>query len=143
MTDRIAHDHPTVTTIDGTLGRYGGTHRPEVRLPDVDALPRDEIARLVLDGVEYRARIVVDDDGSRRIRGAYETPRLARDPGSATNHLEQWFEDRSLDFGRTVHLDVIDSGHAYGLRAPGESAVYEATTSPDRSLADIAENLDG
>ncbi|MFB6134194.1 MAG: hypothetical protein ABEJ55_04325 [Halanaeroarchaeum sp.] len=143
MPDRIAHDHPTVPTIDGTLRRYGGTHRPEIRLPADESIPRGDVVRLVLDGAEYRARIAAGEDGTPRIRGAFQTPRLARDPGEATNHLGEWVDDRDLDVGRTVHLDVIDQGHAYGLRAPGESAFYDATSSPEESLADIAADLDG
>jgi hypothetical protein len=34
-------------------------------------------------------------------------------------------------------------GELYGLRIPGERAVYEATRGPPSSLADIARNLDG
>lgn len=143
MPDRVPHDHPTVETIDGTLGRYGGTRRPEIRLPETDEIPTGEVVRLVLDGTEYRTKVERQTDGSPVLRGAYETPRLARNPGSATDALQPWVDERDLDFGRTVHLDVVDSGYKYGLRAPGESATYATTETPDDSLASIARDLDG
>ncbi|MFW5938198.1 MAG: DUF7112 family protein [Halanaeroarchaeum sp.] len=143
MPDRVPHDHPTVETIDGTLGRYGGTRRPEIRLPETDDIPTGDVVRLVLDGTEYRTKIERQTDGSPVLRGAYETPRLARNPGSATDALQPWVDERELDFGRTVHLDVVDSGYRYGLRAPGESATYATTETPDDSLASIARDLDG
>ncbi|UWG47670.1 Uncharacterized protein HSRCO_1387 [Halanaeroarchaeum sp. HSR-CO] len=142
MPDRVAHDHPTVETLDGTLARYGATHRSEIRLPSNDAIPVDEVLRVVLDGVEYRAEIAARSNGDPVIRGAYETPRQARNPGAATDHLDPWVEDRDLAFGRTVHVDVVDAGHKVGLRAPGESATYTVVEPPKDSLAAIAKDLE-
>lgn len=141
MPDRVAHDHPTVETLDATLGRYGGTHRPEIRLPETDAVTVGEVIRVVLDGTEYRTK-VAGSSGTPAIRGAYETPRLARNPGSATDALQPWVDERDLDFGRTVHVDIVDPGYKIGLRAPGETATYATTATPDDSLAAIAEDLE-
>lgn len=141
MTDRVAHDHPTVETLDATLGRYGGTHRPEVRLPETDTVTAGDVVIVVLDGTEYRSR-VVDARGTQVIRGAYETPRLARNPGNGEDALGPWIDDHDLDFGRTVHVDVVDAGYKIGLRAPGATAYYTVTKTPDDSLAAIAKDLE-
>lgn len=143
MVDRIAHDHPTVDTLEGTIGRYGGTHRPEIRIPETDAVPTGDVLSVVLDETEYHAEIVADSDGTAVLRGAYETPRLARNPGAGENALPDWVENRDLDVGRTVLVDIVDSGYKIGLRAPGERATYAATGTPKDSLAAIAEDLDG
>lgn len=142
MPDRVAHDHPTIETLDAKLGRYGGTRRPEIRLPETDAVSVGDVIRIVLDGSEYRTQIERQSDGSPVINGAYETPRLARNPGSAADALQPWVADRDLDFGRTVHVDVVDPDHKIGLRAPGEAATYETTATPDDSLAAIARDIE-
>ena len=142
MPDRVAHDHRTVETLDATLGRYGGTRRPEIRLPETDAVSVGEVIRIVLDGSEYRTQIERRTNGLPVINGAYETPRLARNPGSAADALQSWVADRDLDFGRTVHVDIVDPNHKIGLRAPGESATYTTTARPDDSLAAIAKDLE-
>lgn len=141
MTDRIAHDHPTVETVAGTLGRYGGTSRPEIRFEEAIDVADGDVIRLVLDGVEYRARVSVSADRSPVIRGAYDTPRMARNPESGTNHLAQWVANSGLEKGRTVHLDVVEPGFKYGLRKPGESATY-VTGRPDDGLASIAAEIE-
>lgn len=142
MPDRVAHDHPTVETLDGTLERYGGTYRPEIRLPQTESVPTGTVIRVVLDGTEYRAMVTEGQDGVPVIRGAYETPRQARDPGSAEDRLENWVDERDLSFGRIIHVDVIEAGQSIGIRAPGESATYDSTESPRDSLAAIARNLE-
>jgi hypothetical protein len=142
MTDRVTSDSPGVETVDGTLARHGRTDRPKVEFPA--DLPTDDVVRLVLDGSERRARFhePLSGDGVE-LRGVYDTPRLARDPGEGNNRLVAWVADRDLDAGRTVHLDVVESSQKYGLRAPGERATYDATGTPSDSLASIAEQLDG
>ena len=142
MPDRVSHDHPTVETLDATLGRYGGTRRPQIRLPETNAVSVGDVIRIVLDGSEYRTRIERQSNGSPVIYGAYETPRLARNPGSAADALQSWVADRDLDFGRTVHVDIVDPDHKIGLRAPGESATYTTTATPDDSLAAIARDIE-
>lgn len=143
MADRVPSDHPTVTTHDGTLARQGRTDRPKVVLPADAGLPVGEVVRLALDGTERRARFERPTVGDGlELRGVYDTPDHVREPGSGTDRLAEWVADAGLAFGRTVHLDVVESGFRYGLRGPGERAVYDATGGPDGSLASIAERLE-
>lgn len=142
MADHVTHE--SVRTVQGTLARAGGTRRSEVRVPDAaaEAFPDGDVVRLVLDGTEYRSQLSARPDGTPVVRGAYETPSLARDPDGATNHLDEWLESTDLTAGRTVHVDVVSDGFKYGLRAPGESATYHATEPPTSSLADIASSVE-
>ena len=146
MADRISSDHSSLTTVRATLVQSGGLDRPKVEIPaDVaDHFPSDELVRVVADDTEYRARIEspLAEDG-REIRGLYETPRVARNPGEGENHLSTWLDGTDVEFDQSVLVDVIEAGFKYGLREPGERVFYEATESPDDSLASIAENLDG
>ncbi|MFB6120178.1 MAG: hypothetical protein ABEJ68_03570 [Halobacteriaceae archaeon] len=141
MAGRVSHE--AVETVDATVERSGPVDRPRVVVPATDgaAVPTDGLIRLVLDGSEYRAR-PVESSGEVAIPGAYDTPKAARNPSDATNRLAEWIEDRDLDYGRTVHLDVVDRGSRYGLRAPGERATYEDYSGPDDSLAAIAEQAE-
>jgi hypothetical protein len=146
MADRISSDHSSLTTVRATLVRSGGLDRPKVEIPDDDAddFPDGELVRIVADDTEYRAHIEspLTADG-REIRGLYESPTLARNPEDGENRLEDWADEVNVEFGQSVLVDVIEAGFKYGLREPGERAFYEATESPDDSLADIAEQLDG
>jgi hypothetical protein len=136
--------HESLTSVVGTVERAGGTRRLEVRLPtDGDAsFPVGDVVRVVLDGSESRARVDRTADGTPVFRGAYDTPSQARDPGTATNRLGEWVEDAGLEAGRSVHVDVVEEGFKYGVRAPGADATYESTGQPDQGLADIAASLD-
>lgn len=140
MPDSVASD--AVDTVDAMLVRAGRTARPKIELPDDAHVPVGETVRLVLDGKVRYARIERAIDDTVEIRGAYDNGRLARE-GSGKNRLVAWFEDRRLDFGRTVHFDLLDEGFCYGLRAPGERQVYEVPERPDDALSDIAEEVDG
>lgn len=142
MPDYVSEE--TVETVTGTVARAGGTRRHELRLPaDAAAdFPDGDVVRLVVDGSEYHAQLRHTDGGEPVIRGAYDSPTLARDPGSATNRLAAWLEDGPLDAGRSVHVDIVEPGFKYGVRAPGESATYAAPSPPDDSLSAIAESLD-
>ncbi|MFB6110492.1 MAG: hypothetical protein ABEJ60_06425 [Halodesulfurarchaeum sp.] len=142
MTERLAHDHPTIETIPAKLARRGRTTRPTVRVQgDLEVEP-GSLVRLMLDGTEYRAPVERREDGTPVFRRAASSPAVARDPAPAENALVEWVESTGLGMGRTVHVDVVEPGFRYGLRAPGESAVYPSGR-PDDSLASIAENLDG
>ena len=145
MADRISSDHSSLTTVRATLVKSGGLDRPKVTIPDDDAdlFPDGELVRVVADETEYRARIEspLTDDG-REIRGLYETPRLARNPGDGENHLESWLDGTGVEFGQSVLVDVVEEGFKYGLREPGKRVFYEATEAPDDSLSNIAEQLD-
>jgi hypothetical protein len=142
MADHVTHE--SVQSVSGTLARAGGTRRPEIRVPETaaDQFPDKDVVRLVLDGTEYRSQLAARPDGTPVIRSAYESPSEARTPGDARNHLVEWVESRDLSEGRTVHVDVVESGFKYGLRAPGESATYHATEPPSSSLADIASSVE-
>lgn len=143
MADRIPSDHPSVETIRATLARSGGTSRPAVELPEHDAVPAGDVVRLVLDGEAYHARIDRRTAGDGFVvRGAYDAPRFARDPGSAENRLVEWFERSERSFGGSVLLDVVEPAFKFGLREPGERTFYDATEAPDDGLAAIAERLE-
>ena len=144
MADRLPSDHDLITTDRATLVRRGGTSRPALELPTDSSIeyPEDEVVRVVIDGDERHARITGSASGLR-IPGVYEDPSFARDPGSAPNRLVEWVDAAGLELGGSVLVDEVEPEFKYGLRAPGERVVYEATESPDDSLASIAKNLDG
>lgn len=134
----------SLDTVVGTLERAGATRRLEVRLPSDAAteFPSGEVVRLVLDESEYRTRLDRTADGTPVVRGAYDTPSQARDPGASENRLDAWVEAENLDAGRSVHVDVVVPEFKYGVRAPGASATYRATKQPDSGLADIAKSIE-
>ncbi|EFW92242.1 hypothetical protein ZOD2009_12215 [Haladaptatus paucihalophilus DX253] len=143
MTQRVSSD--TTETVRATLAQAGATNRANIEIPadDEDSFPADELVRVVMDDTEYRARIErpLTGDG-RLIRGVYDTPRLARNPGEGENRLSEWFADSNRSFGQSVLIDVVEEGFKYGIREPGSRAVYEATEAPTESLADIARQVD-
>ena len=51
-------------------------------------------------------------------------------------------EGRDLGFGRSVLVDVVEASEVYGLRVPGDEAVYEVARGPADSLRSIAEDLE-
>lgn len=142
MADRIASDHPSVTTVDATVERAGRTDRPKLVLPSDAAslFPDDDVVRVVLDGTK-RARLAWSFDDEPEIRGVYDTPDQARDR-QGENRLPDWLDSQGLDFARTVHVDVIEEEFEYGLRAPGQRRVYEATEAPDSGLSAIARDIE-
>ncbi|GAA0249288.1 hypothetical protein ACFFQF_07650 [Haladaptatus pallidirubidus] len=143
MTQRVSSE--TTETVRATMAQAGATNRPRIEIPaeEADAFPADEIVRFVADESEYRARIErpLTGDG-RLIRGLYDTPRIARNPGEGENRLTEWFAESNRQFGGSVLVDVVEDGFKYGIRHPGERAVYEATEAPNESLADIAQQVD-
>jgi hypothetical protein len=139
--ERLAHDHPSVETVRATLARRGRSSRARLALPAADRFPTGTI-RLVLGGTTYHATIESGLDGDREITGAYDNARLARER-DGTDRLDEWQQSSGIDIGRSVAVDVVEPGFLYGVREPGERAVYEATESPDEGLAAIARDLDG
>jgi hypothetical protein len=133
-----------VDSVRATLERAGRTDRPKIVVPDDarDAVPEGAVVRLSADGATYHARVELAIDDSLELRGLYDNARLARE-GDGENRLAAWADGQGLDFGRTVHLDVVDEGFFYGLRAPGERAVYRVPDRPDEGLADIARQVEG
>ncbi|MFB6165003.1 MAG: hypothetical protein ABEJ31_07575 [Haloarculaceae archaeon] len=144
MPDRVPSDHDAVETIRATLERVGRTDRLKVTLPAdaADALPAGDVVRLVLDGRTRHSRVETDFDGAAELRGAFDSPTLARDPGAGTDRLAEWADAAGRSAGQSVLLDVVTDGYKYGLRAPGERAVYEATEAPSDSLSSIARDLE-
>ncbi len=147
--DRIASD--AVTSHRARLVRSGGTRLPAVAVPEAAGVAVGDRIRLVLDGSVRHARIERGGDGPV-VRGAYDTGGdLAvidgRDdsvsPADVPNRLVEWCRDHDRERGDAVALDEIDAGFHYGLRAPGERAVYGILGRPDRGLQDIARDLDG
>lgn len=141
MGERVASENPSVRTLRGRLGRRGGTRRPAVELPaeEREQLPADGTVRLVIDGAT-RFAPVGDRGETRAFFGAYDNARLARDR-DGTDRLGEWVDERALDFGRSIAVDVVEPGEVYGLRVPGEDTVYEVEAPPDASLRRIAEDL--
>ncbi|QSG11156.1 Uncharacterized protein HSBGL_0722 [Halapricum desulfuricans] len=140
MADRIASDHETVQTHRVTLGTAGRTSRPELALPEsIDASDGD-IVRLTLDGRAYYALVEAGLDGTAHLRGAFENARLARE-GDGENPLLDWIDDTGVEPGRSLLLDVLSAGYHYGLREPGQRAVYTVHEPPQGSLSDIADSL--
>ena len=140
MPERVPSDHPSVETTRATLERRGRT-RARLALPDDDRFPPGPV-RLVLGGDTYHAEIERDFAGDRRITGAYDNARLARER-EGENRLDEWRTGSEIDLGRSVLVDVVEPGFLYGVREPGERVVYEALESPSESLASIARSLDG
>jgi hypothetical protein len=97
------------------------------------------VVRLVLGGRTRFARVHRGLDGGLEIRGAYDNRRLARE-ADGENRLVEWVEREAVDVGRSVLVDVVETGELYGVRRPGTDAVYELPeTTRDDSLAAIAE----
>ena len=142
MVDRVASDHPSVRTLDGTLVSHGPGSRAAVELADGGSIPTGEVIRLVVDGTERFAQPGSFAGGTVRLSGAFDTPEYARSPADRTNRLREWLDRTELTIGRTVHVDVVDEGFKYGLRAPGERVVYDVPETPDDSLASIAAELE-
>lgn len=138
MTEFVTHE--AVETVSGRVERVGGTRRRQVVAPGVEPC-EDDVVRVDLDGSTYRAPVDVSDAGDLVFRGAYDAPSQARNR-TGTDHLTAFLDDHGLDAGRTIHVDVVEPGFRYGLRAPGQTATYRATGQPNSSLADIARNLD-
>lgn len=141
--DRIAHDDDAVRTVRATLARAGRTDRPRVALPAdaEDVFPTDTV-RIILDGTTRSALIERSLDDGLEIRRIADNARQAR-AGEGENRLPAWVADHGLDIGRSVLVDVVESGSLYGLRGPGESATYPLANGPDEGLASIARDLEG
>jgi hypothetical protein len=118
--------------------RSGALDRPKLVVPD--GTVGDGIVRIEADETTYHAPVDVDLNGDVAIRGLYDNARLAR-TGDGANHLAEWVDSKGLDAGRSALVDLVVEGEQYGLRAPGERAVYEVADGPDDSLAAIAEDL--
>lgn len=144
MTASVSSDHPTVSSIRAAVQRHGSTRRPELRLSGEhrSIVPVGELVRVVIDGTEYHSPII-ERNGEIVISGAFDTPRVARDPTGAPNRLSDWITAADIGFGRSVLVDIVVPGFRYGIRPPGTRAVYDTSEPPAESLREIAEQLDG
>lgn len=126
-----------------TVTRSGGPRSRLLRLPDaVDAAPGDVVRVSVDDGGETTdgfARVDADANGPY-LAGVYANRRLARTDGEGEDLLAPLLAAR--DPGSSLVVDILDPGRHYGVRRPGERAVYEVPERRDDSLASIAEQFD-
>jgi hypothetical protein len=143
MSERVPSDHETVSTVRAHLARVGRTDRLRIPLPDSLDLSVGDVVRVSLEGETYHTRIVESLAGEPDIRGAFDNARLARTDGDGTDHFREWVAATGLSADDPILVDTVTPGFKYGLRRPGERVVYDATDSPDSSLADIARDLDG
>lgn len=144
MADRIQSDHPSVHTVRASLETTATGHRLDVPADERDRFPPGEVVRIVLDGAERYASIERALTGEElSIQGIYDAPRFARDPRDGTDRLSAWVDESEARVGGSVLLDVVEPDFLYGIRAPGETTVYEAKEPPSDSLSSIAEDLDG
>ena len=129
-----------VETVRARIVESGALDRPKLRVPD-GTMP-EGVVRVEADRTTYHAPVEVSLDGDLEVRGLYDNPRMARQR-DGDNHLAEWVEAAGLEPGRTALVDIVVDGEQYGLRAPGEDAVYRTVESPDDDLASIAEDVDG
>ncbi len=140
MADAIPSDHPAVDSYCVDLTTVGSTRRPQVLLPDELTCEPDDFVRLALADRLTHAQVASTLSGDPTIQGAYANKRLAR-TAEGENLLAAWLDDVGLEPDRTLVLDVLTDGYAYGLRSPGERVVYDPVEKPDSSLSDIADSL--
>lgn len=117
---------------------------PKLVLPAESSLFPEGVVHITLDGQQYRARIDRSFEGVPEIRSVYDNARLVREGAreSSVNRLREWFEESDLEYGRSVHVDVIEPDHQYAIRQPGATEVYTVIPQPDQSLSDIADGLE-
>ncbi len=144
MSERLPSDSDAIVTHRAELIRLGGTRTQCLRLPDAvgDDIDEGDRLTLIFGGDEYYS-LVESDARGQVVRGAFDNRRLARTPTEGTNRLGQWLRELRRETGNSVEIDVVVAGEQYGLRAPGERAVYTVKQGPRDSLASIAEQLDG
>ncbi|WP_253737680.1 DUF7112 family protein [Halohasta salina] len=144
MPTRLPSDSETVETARAELVRLGSARRQGIRLPEAasDELDADDVIRLVFDDTEHHA-VVAEDSRGLVLHGAYDNRRLARSTGEGDNRLAAWLRDLGRESGNSVAFDTVVDGEQYGLRTPGERAIYTVRQGPRDSLAGIAEDLDG
>jgi len=142
MSERVPSDHDAVTTHRVPLEAVGRTGRPRVILPADTDVNDGDVLVLALDGEEFHAPVSTSIDGDTVVTHAADNRRLARER-EGENRLAGWVDEADVSLGGSIHLDVVTSGHQYGLRTPGTRVVYTARDPPSSSLSDIADGLDG
>lgn len=128
-----------VETIRVDVDTTGSLDRPRLVVPE-GQVP-ETVVRVVADERTYHAPVERAISGDLEITGLYGNTRLARER-AGENLLPTWLSNHNLSAGRSAHLDVVVDGEQYGLRAPGDRAVYHVVESTNDSLQSIAETLD-
>lgn len=142
MAPRVTSDD--LETHRAEIARLGSTRTRCLRLPEAleDQLSDGDFIRLVIDRTERHARVETDARGCL-LRGAFTFKREARAGRGEENYLATWLAELDREVGDGVDLDAVIPGELYGLRRPGDRAVYDAVSGPTDSLSSIAERLDG
>ena len=141
MADAIPSDHDAVDSFRVELAGVGRTGRAQLPLPAEATCAVGDIVELTVGGESSYAEVDSTLDGEPAIRGAFANRRLARTE-AGEDRLRTWLDDQGYGPGSTLVFDIVTEGYGYGLRAPGNRVVYEASEPPDSSLADIARSLD-
>jgi hypothetical protein len=143
MSSRLPSDSDAIETDRAEIVRLGSARTQGIRLPETvgDELAAGDLVRLVFDDAEYHARLAEDARGLV-IHGAYDNRRLARATGEGDNRLADWLRELGRESGNSVEFDTVVDGQQYGLRAPGDRAIYTVRQGPRSSLASIADQLD-
>jgi len=129
---------------EGRIAGYGALNVPDERIDAVYVHPDHHgqgVATALVKQLELSARFQgieeIDIVAARNAVPFYESVGYWRLDDEVTT-----IDDVDVAFGDSVHFDVVTEGHKYGLRSPGNRAVYTATDGPDSSLADIARSLE-
>lgn len=138
--ERLRSDHPTIPTHTGAVIRYGSRRR--ALAISHDELFSETVVRIIADETEWFTQPIREQGQRWVISGLYTQPGAAREYDQTETKLADWLEKRDLSPGRTVFVDVIDEGVKYGLRGPGEDAVYQVPDQSAAGLVDIAREID-
>ena len=143
MSTRLPSDSDAVDSYRATIVRRGGSRTPCLELPTAvaETVAIDDRLTIVIDGAEYYATVAGDSNGLL-VYGAYETRKQARQTGKGTNQLGAWPRGLDRETGDSVMWDSIVDSERYGLRAPGDRAIYTVKHEPRDSLQSIAKSLD-
>lgn len=142
MVDRIASDHPSISTIRASVVRHGGRGRRIELSSDGAVIPETGVIEVIVDGRRRfgRCRTIADTPS---IVGLYDTRAAATGDIDGENGLTSVLTAMDRPSGGSVLIDVIEPCQRIGFRAPGESAVYDAVRSRDSTLDDIARKFGG
>ena len=138
MAQRVPSDHPTVETVRARVERHGGRHR--LTVPS-SVLPNEEsVIQVVVDERTRFASVRPIGDEERWLTGLYDTHRSAEEGGD--DRLGRWLDENDRQAGSSVEFDIVAEGRTYGIRPPGETAIYRIADAPDAGLAAIARDLE-
>lgn len=143
MADRVSSDHPSVKTVRATLTETATGVRIDIPDDEREHFPTATVVRVVLDGDERFMSVEQSLTGDGlSITGIYDSPQFAREPREGTDRVGPWADDHSVRVGGSVLIDIVEPEYLYGLRAPGETVVYDAREPPADSLSSIAESIE-